>query len=127
MARYLLLPGFGGRYANTFSVTEGSNATSDELDMSRCAEGAVEVTTYAPVSATQLTLQPEQSFDGTNFASFGSPVVIAAGSAVGTIIRFEVTDGPLGILRVKATSAAGDSEVVPLTLTFYGTPLVRGF
>lgn len=127
MARYLLLPGFGGRYDNTFSVTEGSNADSDEMDMSRCASAAVQVKTYAPVTGTALTLQPYQSFDGTNFAVYGSPVVFAAGSTLGGVIRFDPTDGPLGIIKVNAASAAGNSEVVALTLTFYGTPLVRGF
>lgn len=127
MSRYLLQPGFGGRYDNTFNVTEGLNVDSDELDMSRCAQAAVQVKTYAPVSGTALTLQPYQSFDGTNFAIFGSPVVLAAGSTVGSIIRFEPTDGPLGIIKINAASAAGNSEVVALTLTFYGTPIARGF
>lgn len=127
MARYLLLPGFGGRYDNTFNVTEGSNTDSDELDMSRCYQASVQIKTYAPVSATTLTLQPYQSFDGTNFAIYGSPVVLAAGSQLGAIIRWEATDGPLGIMKINASSAAGNSEVVALTLTFYGTPAATGF
>jgi hypothetical protein len=115
MARYLLLPGMGGRYEQSITLTADSvEHVSSEIDFSRCAQGAIYVKTWA---SGDLTLQVEQSFDGTNFTDFGSPQTV---QVAGDQITLPVTAGPYGILRVQASSS---DTAAAVTIGFIGQPV----
>jgi hypothetical protein len=109
----LLLPGVGGRDAQTITLTADSVAhNSDPYDMSRCSQFAVQVTTWA---AGNLTLQVLQSVDGTSYATLGSNTTVVAGD----IIRIDITSGPLCLIKfqLKSTDTAANA-----TLTTVGYP-----
>lgn len=112
MARYLQLPGFGDRVDQTVALTSGAAAVfTDEYDMSRCAQFAVQVKTWA---AGDLTIQLKQSFDGTNFSDLGAPQTTVV---AGDVIQVNVTAGPFGIIKV---SLASSDTTASVTITFVG-------
>jgi hypothetical protein len=105
MATELLLPGMGGRATQTVAVTENEAASySEPLDLSRCAQFAVQVTQFN--SEAELTLQVQQSFDNTNWANLGIAIVVVEGD----VFRFDVTDGPFGLIRYELTSEVSDAS-----------------
>jgi hypothetical protein len=115
MARYLILPGMGGRYEQSITLTADSvDHVSDELDFSQCAHGAIQVTTWA---SGDLSLQIEQSFNGSDFTELGSGETSVTD---GDVITLPPTTGPYGILRVQASSS---DTAAAVTLTFIGYPL----
>lgn len=99
MATTLLLPGFGGAADMTVAVTLGATpAKSDALDMSRCAQFLVQVTGWA-VGA--LSVQAEQSLDGSHWASFGDVNSVA----LGDMVRYCITAGPFAFVRFSLLSS----------------------
>ncbi len=121
MARGTLLPGMGGRVVLSATVIGADTAVyTDEIDTSLCARAGAQVTSNA--SITTLTITPQQSFDGTNWADYNSSQV----SVLGDIIRFDVTGGPIGLLRFKlSSSGAAATDIV--TLTVAGFPVQGSF
>jgi hypothetical protein len=104
MAAKSLLPGFGGRTTITLSDTE----TSDSFDMSMCESFAVVLTDETGTSSVQM----QQSFDGVKWASLG-----AALATEGDTQKYDVTDGPHGLIRFDQT---GSGTAV---ITLVGFPL----
>jgi len=104
MAAKALLPGFGGRTTITLSDTENS----DTFDMSMCESFAVTLTDETGTSSVQM----KQSFDGVTWTSLG-----AALAAEGDVQKYDITDGPHGLLRFDQT---GTGTAV---LTLVGFPL----
>lgn len=100
-----LLPGFGGRVTLTVDVVENEAATiTDALDASKCAQLAVQLTTYDSEAA--LSVQAQQTFDGVNWADYGSSQVMEEGD----VLRFDPTDGPIGVIRFKLTAEVSDAS-----------------
>jgi hypothetical protein len=104
MAAKLLLPGFGGRTTITLSDTD----TSDTYDMSLCESFAAVLTDETGTSS----VQPEQSFDGANWATLGSAL-----ASEGNTLKQDHTDGPHGLIRFVQT---GSGSAV---ITLVGFPL----
>lgn len=98
MATGLLLPGFGGAVDQVLANVGVGTTYSDPLDLSRCGQFAVQVTVWA---SGALTLQAQQSLDGTHWANLGDLQTVA----VGDVVRFDVTDGPFAFGRYGLTSA----------------------
>lgn len=117
MARYALLPGFGGRYEQAVTLAAGVQNYSDELDMAKNANFAVQVKTWA---AGDLSMQLQQTFDGTNFSNLGNAQTVVAGS----IVRVPITDGPFGVIRVGLLSSDTSADA---TIDIVGFPLQRSF
>lgn len=112
MARTSLLPGMGGRATLSLALTSGgAAAVTDELDCSRCAQIAAQVTTW---TSGNLSVRWSQSIDGTNFAFLGTATVMV----VGDIIRLPITSGPFGIMRLSVTSS-DTSATVTFTIVGY--------
>jgi hypothetical protein len=104
----------GGRY-----TTETFNAAStiglDTIDMSRCASFAIQMDTVGTtVNAGSVDI--EQSFNGTDWATLYSALGVTTD---GTILAFDATDGPFGLLRVNATAITAGSGCL---FTFVGYP-----
>lgn len=117
MAVETLQPGMGGRVTQTLAVVRATSTyPAIELDMSRCAQFAVQIGAQA---GSSITLQCEQTFDGTNYVALGTGLTVAAGA----IKQFDITDGPFGRVRFKFTSAAmaGGSDLN--TFTVAGFPV----
>lgn len=112
MARYLLLPGFGGRYEQTVALVSTVQNYSDELDTSRASQFAVQVKTWA---AGALSVQIQQSFDGTNFSNLGNAQSLVAGDT----IQVGPNSGPFGIIRVGLISSDTSANV---TIDIVGMP-----
>ena len=104
MAARLLLPGIGGQYVSEVFTTTVAGA--DTLDATRCAQLAVQIikTSGTPAGTIQLT----QSFDGTKFANLGTAISVVTD---GTIVVFDITDGPFGMLQIQAAVSAGSIKV----------------
>lgn len=121
MARYLLLTGMGGRATINVTATDVGVA-SDEFDVSRCAQLALQLTERELPNNANVTVQPQHSIDGENWANLGS----AQEMELGDILRFDVTDGPIGLFRFSTTfepdsssssdpaSSSGDSTFTSL-------------
>src|SRR6266403_4771634 len=115
MARSVqLLTGYGSRYTSE-AITGAASGTvgQDTIDTSTVAQFAIQVKSVTTPGAS--TVQVEQTFDGVNWASLGSPVAIA----LGTIIRFPVTNGPYGEIRIKVIDAAA-AVVVTFVVVGFG-------
>lgn len=107
MATELLLPGFGGRVEQIAAVTEEAAAVeTDPLDLSRCAQFAMQIKDSDVPANAVLTVQVKQSFDGVNYADLGSPTVMEEGD----ILRFPITNGPFGLIKYALSSTAGSSS-----------------
>ena len=114
MARFLLLPGFGGSVDQVVPLTSGAGAVyTDELDVAYMAQISVQVKTWA---AGNLAVQVQQTLDGTHFSNVGDPQTLVQGD----IIRIPTTSGPLGIIRYALTSSDTSASV---TLTTVGFPM----
>jgi hypothetical protein len=110
MADRLLNPGFGGRQTIVLAV----NDDSDVFDMSRCDSFAAQLTAETGSTSCQL----EQSFDGVNWVSLGAALTV-----VGTTLKFDITDGPHGLIRVNASGAGGTGGTV--TLVGFASSVVK--
>ena len=111
MANVSLLPGYGSRYTSeNIAGSAGTTVSADTIDTSRCAQFAVQVSAIvgSPV------IQPQQTFDGTNWANLGTAIA----ATLGTISRYAPTSGPYGVIRFNVTN---DSTSV--TLTVVGFPM----
>ena len=102
----LLLPGFGGKYQISLSNTQ----TSGAIDMSRCSQFAVGLTSEVGANSGQL----QQSFDGATWTNLG-----AAMANAGTFIKYDLTDGPHGLVRIVQTGAGSGV----FTLVGFGQPV----
>lgn len=112
MARSQLLPGFGSRTTQTVALTSGAaQVFTDEFEVSRLGMFGMQVTTWA---AGNLTVQLQQSLDGTNFSNIGSPVVMVAGD----IARVPITSGPFGIIRYGLLSTDTSASATLTTVGF---------
>lgn len=96
MAAKLLLPGMGGKYTSE-NLTDTDTVAADTIDCSRCASVAIQ--TIAVSGSPAGTIQMEQSFDGTNWVTYGSTLDVSANN----VGRFDITDGPIGLLRINPT------------------------
>lgn len=107
MATRLLLPGMGGRDEQVVAVTEeAAAAESEPLDLSRCAQFAMQIKDSDVQPTSVLTVQVKQSFDGVNYADLGSPTPMVEGD----ILRFPFTSGPFGLIKYELSSEAGASS-----------------
>jgi hypothetical protein len=95
----LLLPGFGG----AVDVTLTAGETSVHFDMSRCAQFALQMKSETGTASVQA----QQSFDGLNWANLG-----AAFTSAGATLKFDITDGPHGLIRFVQTAAAMNGSVM---------------
>ena len=118
MAAKLILPGFGGAYTTeswTFSagISTGSVGT-DVLDLSHCAQFMVQIN-----SSGTGSIQIEQALAGTGgvFSSLGSSISVLT---AGTVSRFDVTDGPFGVIRVNYGSISAGTGI---SATIVGWPI----
>lgn len=118
MATSTLLPGFGGLIDMTVAVTLGVTAAkSDDFDASKCAQLMVQVTGWV---AGALSLQAEQSLDGTHWASIGDPATVA----LGDVVRLCLTVGPFGRVRYSLLSS---DTTASATLRTVGYPAQWSF
>lgn len=114
VSRGLLLPGMGGRASFTLALTSGAGAVgTDEFDCSRMAQVGIQVSTWA---SGNLSVTPQQSFDGVSFADMATATVMVAGD----ILRLPITTGPFGIIRLSVTSADTSATV---TFVIVGYPM----
>lgn len=105
MARFTLLPGMGGRATVEMTATE-AGAPSTEFDTCRCSQLALQLTEREFPDNADITVQPQHSIDGENWADLGSPQELE----LGDIMRFDITDGPIGLFRWSATFAPDSSS-----------------
>lgn len=132
METLTLQPGFGGRFRYAFQVPQETVAHVGEfgLDLSRCAQWALQVT---GVEGDAISVQVQQSFNGTHWANLGSAITL---NAAGAVRLFDITDGPHGFIRFVFTntedsswSASSSSDEAPsqpddeITLTVVGYPM----
>lgn len=103
MASRLLLPGIGGVYTSeTFAATATG---ADTLDCSRCAQLMIIET-----GTGQATIQPQTSDSVSGpWQSLGSAITVTSN---GSVTRYDVTDGPFGVLRLSVTIIAGSVGAV---------------
>lgn len=117
MARHLqILPGFGSRYTSEVITGAASPGAvgADELDMSRCSQFAVQVSSVTNQASS--VLQVEQSLDGVHWAALGATIT----TALGTISRFSMIGGPYALIRLKVIDAAA-AVLVTFTIVGYET------
>ncbi len=114
MATYQLLPGFGSKADLVLAMTADSvEKDSDVYDVTRCAQLALQVITWA---AGNLSVKLQQSLDGVHFADISTTLVMV----VGDMIRFPVEAGPYGLVRVAATSS---DTAANATIRLVGWPI----
>lgn len=106
----VLLPGYGGMFT---SVSVGSTDTVIQefggdlnIDLSLCDNFAIQVTSTAQTPAG--TIQLEQTFNNSTWASLGSTVNVATDA----VALFDATDGPFGKIRINATGITAGSVTV---------------
>lgn len=114
MAKVQLLPGFGSKYTSETIAGAASPGTigADEIDVSRCAQFAIQVLSVA--NAASSVLQVEQSFDGANWATLGTTML----KTLGNIMRFGAFSGPYGKIRLKVIDAAAAVTVTYVVVGF---------
>lgn len=118
MAAKHLLPGYGGKYTSE-TLNESSTTGADTIDLSRCAQFMAQVIYVSGTPAGTLTMT--NSVDGTNFVPLGSAIdVSTVTSTTSAISRYDVTDGPFGVIRIDATSMTGTGAV---TVQIVGWPV----
>jgi hypothetical protein len=105
MAARLLLPGFGGQYV-TETLDANSTTGADTLDASRCAQLAVQIKHISGTPSGSVQLQV--TYDGTNWANYADAIAVTTD---GTIVLYDTTDGPFGLMRVSESIAAGSVKV----------------
>lgn len=111
----------GGRTAITISVTNDAAAVfTDALDVSKCGQFAVQLTSWN--GAESLIVQVQQSFDSITWADYGSAENVDQGG----VLRFDITSGPLGLIRFELTtdeSAGASPTVNTAIITIVGFPI----
>lgn len=105
MGARLLLPGYGGKFETPTLDSTSDEETSDTLDVSRCASFAVQV---EEVSTASGTIFLEHSFDGENWAPFGT--AIDAGDDA-KVYLYGIDKGPFGRIRFNPSIVSGSAKV----------------
>jgi len=113
MAAKLLLPGLGGIYTSESFTSTTTGA--DTIDMSRCDSFAV-----VCAGTGGGSIQVEQSFDMTTWASLGSAITL---TSTGPTTLFDASDGPFGVIRLSPTVTAG--TIQPIKIVGYPSQITN--
>lgn len=114
MAAILVLPGIGGQYVSeTFTAITSASAGLDTLDLSRCGMFSIQLGS----GQGQGSVQMQQSFNGVNWANYGTALTVTSNGAVSL---FDLTDGPFGMQRITTSLTLGTCRV---TVTGYPIPM----
>jgi hypothetical protein len=98
-----LLPGFGGKITVTIATDDAvAEVFSDVIDCSRAAQMVIAARSQTGGGA--FSLQVYQSFDTVNFIALGAPI-----TAINAPVKFDVTDGPHGLIKFGLTFDDSDS------------------
>ncbi len=107
MAAKLLLPGYGGMYTSE-AFTSDNTAGVDTIDLSRCNSFMTQVI-HGSTAPTAGNIQLEGSTNLTNWANLGTTNAVATN---GGMVRYDITDGPFGVIRIKPASIDTGSVTV---------------
>lgn len=107
MAAKSLLPDLAGIYTSE-TLTASTTIGADTLDCSQMEGLAI---TVIPATVTG-TIDIQESFDGTNWTVMsGADNMVLSATAT---TKFDITDGPFGLLRIDATDITVGTCVIEI-------------